>query len=226
LFDADWRTIIVLLMRTASDIFDRIRVKPEDDRARAPEGPACEHPGCRLKGEYRAPKGRAREGEYFRFCLEHVREYNASYNYFAGMPDDAVASFQKSAVTGHRPTWSMGVNGSAGARPAQTNPWAENEAKRRAGDPFEFFREAGFGPRTGTRETPERERPTVRAAERRAFATLDLDTDSTPEEIKARYKALVKRFHPDANGGDRAMEDRFREIVQAYAFLKGAGFAT
>jgi hypothetical protein len=215
-------------MRPASDLFDRIRVKPEDDRSRSrtTEGPACEHPGCSLKGEFRAPKGRAREGEYFRFCLEHVREYNSSYNYFAGMPDDAVASYQKSAVTGHRPTWSMGVNGTASPRTGQTNPWAENEERRRAQDPFQFFREAGFGARTGTRETPERERPTVRAAERRAFATLDLDTEATPEEIKARYKALVKRFHPDANGGDRAMEDRFREIVQAYAFLKGAGFTT
>lgn len=213
-------------MRSASDIFDRIRVKPEDDRARPVEGPACEHPGCSLRGEYRAPKGRQREGQYFRFCLDHVREYNASYNYFAGMPDEAVASFQKSAVTGHRPTWSMGVNGNKAAPPGQTNPWAETDEQRRAQDPFQFFREAGFGPRTGTPETPERERPTVRAAERRAFATLDLDIASSPEEIKARYKALVKRFHPDANGGDRAMEDRFREIVQAYAFLKGAGFAT
>ena len=36
-------------------------------------------------------------------------EYNAKYNYFNGMSDDAVAAFQKDAVVGHRPTWSMGV---------------------------------------------------------------------------------------------------------------------
>ena len=52
-----------------------------------------------------------RENEYWRFCLEHVREYNSSYNYFAGMSDDAVARYQKDAVTGHRPTWKMGFNG-------------------------------------------------------------------------------------------------------------------
>lgn len=219
-------------MKTPSRLFDRIRVKPEAEPRASPAAARCEHPGCTAAGEYRAPKGRGREGEYWRFCIDHVREYNATYNYFAGMGDDAVASFQRSAITGHRPTWAMGVNawrkGTARAE-AQTNQWAENEpASRTAQDPFGLFRQAGFGPRTGTRETPEleRERPTVRAAERKAFATLDLDVGATADEIKARYKALVKRFHPDANGGDRAMETRFRDIVQAYTFLKKSGFVT
>jgi hypothetical protein len=215
-------------MKLNETLFDRIRVKPEADRARIPEGPRCEHPGCGEAGEYRAPKGRQREGEYWRFCLEHVREYNSSYNYFAGMPLEAVESYQKSAITGHRPTWSMGVNAWRAAGPGQTNRWAEGEhAGKRTADPFEFFRGTGFGPRPGAAE-PESDtsRPTVRAAERTAFATLDLEIDATREEIKARYKALVKRFHPDANGGDRGTEDRFRSIVQAYALLKSAGFAS
>ena len=54
---------------------------------------------------------RLREGEYWRFCLEHVRQYNHSYNYFAGMSDEAVARFQKDAITGHRPTWKLGQSG-------------------------------------------------------------------------------------------------------------------
>lgn len=215
-------------MKDHSTLFDRIRVRRAVDPARA-AAPACERPGCAEPGQYRAPKGRGREGEYWRFCLDHVREYNASYNYFAGMPDEEVSSYQRSAVTGHRPTWSMGVNAwrRDGPRGGEANRWAEGDLREaRRADPFTFFREAGFGPRTGTRERPEEERarPTVRAAERRAFATLDLEPSADAEEIKARYKALVKRFHPDANGGDRAMEDRFREIVQAYAFLKSSGF--
>ncbi len=225
---------IIMPMKPASSLFDRIRVKPEGDRACAAPGPRCDHPGCAGKGEFRAPKGRHQEGAYWRFCLEHVREYNARYNYFAGMTDDAVSSYQKSAVTGHRPTWSMGVNawrrnGTPGTADGQTNPWAEGEFRGpRVADPFQFFREAGFGPHVGTRETPEMERarPAVRAAERKAFMTLDLEVTASAEEIKARYKALVKRFHPDANGGDRAMEDRFRDIVQAYSFLRTSGFVT
>ena len=72
--------------------------------------PPCSWPGCDKAGAHRAPKGRGREGEYHLFCLDHVRDYNKSYNYFSGMSDDDVATYQKSSITGHRPTWSSGVN--------------------------------------------------------------------------------------------------------------------
>ena len=64
----------------------------------------------------------------------------------------------------------------------------------------------------------------MRNAERKCFGALDLHEDTTPEEIKARFKALVKLHHPDSNGGDRGSEDRLREIIQAYNYLKQAGF--
>jgi hypothetical protein len=107
-----------------SPLFDRIRIKPQCDEPREAEGPVCERPGCKALGAFRAPKGRSQEGRYFQFCLEHVREYNASYNYFAGMTDAAVAAYQKDAMIGHRPTWAMGVNGAV--RP----PRAERPAAR------------------------------------------------------------------------------------------------
>ena len=44
------------------------------------------------------------------FCVDHVRQYNASYNYFDGMSDSEVEDFQKDALTGHRPTWKVGAN--------------------------------------------------------------------------------------------------------------------
>src|SRR5262245_59586707 len=92
-----------------SPLFDRIRVKPGEDRRPRTEGPTCNWQGCNHLATHRAPKGRLRENEYWRFCLEHVREYNQNYNFFAGMSDDAVAKYQKDAVTGHRPTWKMGT---------------------------------------------------------------------------------------------------------------------
>ena len=64
----------------------------------------------------------------------------------------------------------------------------------------------------------------VRNAERKALDTLGLDPDASPQEAKARFKALVKRHHPDANGGDRSSEDKLREIIQAYNYLKSIGF--
>ena len=198
-------------MKLDSPLFNRIRVKPEQDRKPRGQMPACDWPGCEFEATHRAPKGRLREREYWRFCLDHVREYNHSYNYFAGMSDDAVARYQKDAVTGHRPTWKMGLNGGV------------NDAHARAShDPFDVLREFGAGPRARV-EKPVEARP-VRNAERKAFDTLGLEIDAAAPEIKARFKELVKRHHPDANGGDRSTEDRLVEVIQAYNYLKSAKF--
>src|SRR3979409_2705701 len=101
-------------MKLDSPLFNRIRVKPAQDPGPRVGAAVCEWPGCARAGTQRAPKGRMREREYWRFCLEHVREYNQSYNFFAGMSDDAVARFQKDALTGHLPTWRIGMVGSTG----------------------------------------------------------------------------------------------------------------
>jgi hypothetical protein len=200
-------------MKLDSPLFNRIRVKPEQDRKPRGELPVCQWPACEFEATHRAPKGRTHEREYWRFCLEHVREYNHSYNYFAGMSEDAVARYQKDAVTGHRPTWKMGFNGGVdGLRAAQS-----------ATDPFEVLREFGPGARPRT-DKPAAEARTIRNAERKAFDTLGLEIDAAAPEIKARFKELVKRHHPDANGGDRSLEDRLREIIQAYNDLKSAKF--
>ena len=95
-------------MSNDSPLFDRIRVKPDLDRRPRADLPGCQWPRCAAPATHRAPKGRLRASEYWQFCLEHVREYNNSYNFFAGMSDDAIAKYQKDDITGHRPTWKMG----------------------------------------------------------------------------------------------------------------------
>jgi hypothetical protein len=206
-------------MKLDSPLFDRIRVKPGEDRRLRPGCPHCDWPGCGENATHRAPKGRLREGEYWRFCLEHVREYNQSYNFFAGMSDDAVARYQKDAITGHRPTWKMGVGRQPGGGSTREPDYFG------AADPLGLFRELGIGgtwPPAGERRAPEGR--TVRNAERKAFDTLGLETDASATDIKAKFKVLVKRHHPDANGGDRSCEDRLREIIQAYNYLKSVGY--
>ena len=84
-------------MNFNSRLFDRIRIGPsETEEAAIPVGTPCDHPGCRRAGEFRAPKGRGREGQFFLFCIEHVKAYNATYNYFQGM-NFAVPGSQRSA---------------------------------------------------------------------------------------------------------------------------------
>jgi len=208
-------------MKFDSPLYDRIRVKPGEDRRLQAERPCCDWPNCTERASHRAPKGRNREHEYWRFCLDHVREYNQSYNFFAGMTDDAVARFQKDALTGHLPTWRMGTVG--GNKRAKGRVGRFFEEGLGAADPFDILREFG-APRAGAAQSrAEAERRTVRNAERKALHALGLEESASGPEIKARFKELVKRHHPDANGGDRASEDKLREIIEAYNYLKKTG---
>jgi hypothetical protein len=210
-------------MSNDSPFFDRIRVKPDQDRRLRAEHPCCEWPGCNGAAIYRAPKGRGREKEYWRFCLDHVREYNHSYNFFAGMSADDIARFQKDAIVGHRPTWKMGMNGgrpTARSHSARFQPNLDG-----AEDPLRLFRHFGAASaRAEGEHLRGRGTRVIRNAERKALDTLGLEPEATTAEIKLRFKTLVKRHHPDANGGDRSSEDRLREIIQAYNYLKSVGF--
>jgi len=210
-------------MTSDSPLFDRIRVKPDKDRRLRAQCPACEWPNCAAPATHRAPKGRLREREYWRFCLEHVREYNHAYNFFAGMSAEDIGRYQKEAVVGHRPTWKMGMSG---GRPSSRSHSSRFHSEfTGADDPFGIFREFGAagGARQESRRGPTESR-TVRNAERKALDALGLEADASTHEVKARFKTLVKQHHPDANGGDRSSEDRLREIIQAYKYLKSVGF--
>ena len=205
-------------MKPYPKYFDKIRVRPEKGAEVKPQAPICQWDGCKEAGTHRAPVGRMKEGEYFRFCIDHVREYNKGFNYFSGVPDSEISRFQKEALTGNRPTWKMGVNGAA------TTSSSPDFAKARSGragyynrmrDPFNLF----DGPKDPRQPRERKAKP----LEAKALETLGLDTKATGKEIKARYKELVKLHHPDANGGDRGSEDRFRDVLQAYRVLKQAG---
>ena len=69
-------------MNLNSKYFDSIRVKPDEDRRLREKHPPCGWKGCSEPALYPAPKGRGKEGQYLLFCLDHVRQYNKSYNYF------------------------------------------------------------------------------------------------------------------------------------------------
>lgn len=198
-----------------SPFFDRIRIKPSAEAPKRDAEPTCDHPGCRAVGQHRAPKGRGHEGQYWRFCLDHVRDYNKTYNYFVGMPDDAVVAYQKDATIGHRPTWDMGVN-STRRRKDGASPPGEFDYL----DPLGILRSARP---SHARRAPEPERSRRPGPIVKALEILDLPENADAPAIKAQYKSLVKRFHPDAHGGDRSFEERLRDIIRAHDTLKTAG---
>ncbi|MGH6676847.1 MAG: J domain-containing protein, partial [Xanthobacteraceae bacterium] len=161
-------------------------------------------------GTFRAPKGWQSEGEYFCFCLDHVRAYNASYNYFNGMTPEAVALYQRDASIGHRPTWSMGSGGFK----------VRSDDASRFVDPLRIF-----GRQSPPRMPEEPKMPRCGIAAKKALDQLGLDETADSSTIRTRYKEMVKRLHPDANGGDRSLEDKLREIIHAYSYLKSVKLA-
>ena len=206
-------------MTLESKYFDKIRTR----RRPAPESEAvnhiCQWDGCQKPGAHRAPVGRHAEGQFFLFCFEHVKEYNKGYNYFSGLSDSEVARYQKEAITGHRPTWAMGVNKSSKSSPLHSSARSGSAASAaRFRDPFGFVSEGG------ARVRPKQQGRKIKTLEAKAFDTLNLTAAAKPEDIKSRYKELVKKHHPDANGGDRGSEERFRAVIQAYQLLKQSGF--
>ena len=183
-----------------------IRIKP--DVAHAPKTRPCAVKGCEGEGAFRVPKSRDQLSTYIWLCLTHAREHNEKWDYFAGMSESEIERFRDEAVIGHRPTWPLG--------------------KRAAGIPGgqgSYHVEDGFAVFGDVDEQHQPHKPVrvLTRLQRQAFDVLNLETSASLNEIKARYKELVKRHHPDANGGDRGSEDRFRDVLQAYRVLKQAG---
>jgi len=161
-------------------------------------------PGCADMGEYRAPKSRASLRDYWWFCLEHVRAYNAAWDYYRGMSPAQIEMELRRDTAWQRPSWPLGRLGAAA--------W-DQEAVR---DPLGVL-EAGRLRRKGRGHPASQKAP---AELREPLAALGLSWPLTLEALKSRYKELAKANHPDTNGGDRAAEERFKAINLAYAVVR------
>lgn len=179
-------------------------------RAYAPDpdapGRCCDVPGCLSAGEYRAPKSRFHLHDYWWFCLEHVRTYNAKWDFYKGMTPGQIEAELRADTCWQRPSWPLGSLGAALDAAAEA-------------DPLGFLASGGFG-RHGAGAGPQAARHQAPEAVRGPLATLGLDWPVTIAEVKSRYKELAKRHHPDANHGDRASEERLKTINIAYAALR------
>lgn len=188
-----------------------IRIKPAAP-VRAETRRPCGTPDCLGEGAYRVPKSRQHLNEYLWFCLQHAREHNEHWDYFSGMNEAEIAAFQIDAVTGHRPTWPLGKR--AARTPGEQRFNGFGDAHGLFGHEFD-----GHGA-DEAREAPMRP---LTPLQQRALDVLDLETGASLHQIKARYKELVKRFHPDTNGGDRGAEERLKRVIQAYGVLRASG---
>lgn len=188
-----------------------MRIKPDAPKRVEPEAKLrpCAKPGCEGEGGYKVTKSRERLGEYMWLCLEHAREHNENWDFFRGMDEKDIESFRNDAVTGHRPTWPLGKRAAR-----MQNPFGGFTV----GDSHGHFVKDADSP-----AQPRRPERTLTRLQMQSLDTLHLPHTATLIEIKARYKELVKRFHPDANGGDRGAEERLKQVIKAYGVLRASG---
>jgi len=172
----------------------------------------CAWPGCTGEGSFRAPRSRRRADGYHVFCLAHVRDYNAAWDFFAGMTPEQIAAYRHEDVTWHRPTWRLGQS-------------RDGMNGTRFRDGLDLFA-AAFGADGGIDGmAPDRGERPLKPGEGVALKVLGLDPRASLNDIKSRYKELAKRYHPDATGGDRRSEDRFKAVNKAYRYLLACGYA-
>lgn len=168
----------------------------------------CSVPGCVEPGEFRAPLTPSDfdgPGSWRLLCLEHVREHNAKYNFFQGMSPEEIERAQSPIAGWERHTRAFAH---AGADPGP--------AWRDFVDPLDAIA-ARFRP-----EARRRAIDRFTAQERHALGVMDLGADTDLHKVRRRYSELVRRFHPDRNGGDRAHEAKLRQVIEAWQILKVA----
>ena len=134
-----------------------------------------------------------------------MRQYNAQWDFFDGMNSDEIEEFRRSDVTGHRPTWPMATGR------AFRNVWDSENLR----DLFGVFGDHGANGQKANGGAPG----AAPVNDREALAVLNLEPAATRADIKIRFKELVKRHHPDVNGGDRSAEERLKHVIKAYRLL-------
>lgn len=171
---------------------------------------SCAVQGCDEAGEFRAPGDRKPgfdgPGDYRWFCLDHVRAFNATYNWFDGMSADEILVAQHPVAGWERETRAF----SAAAAFDRTPRWAD------FADPLEAISahtraRAPLARKDGRLFTPD---------QRRALDVLGLGQNADRGELRQRYSVLVRQYHPDRNGGDRSYEVRLQQVVEAYQKLR------
>lgn len=186
------------------------------------DGRNCERPGCCEAGEFRAPGRRGSgfdgPGDWRWFCLDHVREFNAGYDWFEGMSAEEIYAAQAPGAGWASETRAFRVDAMSDAMPR----WAD------FADPLDAInaRADSIRQRGRHRSAENFAQSRFTAQEARALDVMGLGVATDRKDLRRRYSELVRRYHPDRNGGDRGFEGRLQQVVEAYQLLKKSGALT
>ena len=165
----------------------------------------CDSPKCNQKGEYRAPKSRVMLNKYFYFCLDHIKEYNKSWDFYKGMSVEQIENSMRSDTFWDRPSWPL--KSSFKNVFDEFNEYVEDFVKT----DDDKIRDSYFKNKIVDEN--------LTMEEAKALKELDLKMPISLEKIKKNYKKLVKIFHPDVNGNNKDAEERFKQINESYKLL-------
>ena len=180
---------------------EALRLKDYDEDE---QSGCCDYPGCLEKGVYKAPKSRLQLRNYHYFCLEHVREYNKAWNYHKGLNEQQVEKSIRRSTTWDRPSWPFGTR----------HKMFKSFVKGNVTDNFDFLEMDSFSRNNGGSNEK------FNADQLDALDIMGLKPPIDIPKLKSQYKYLVKKHHPDRNGGDRKAEERLKLINEAYTTLK------
>ena len=152
---------------------------------------SCYNPDCKELGIYPAPKSKENLREYLYFCINCIREFNKSWNYFEGLNEQELEIEIRKSTTWNRPSWKFGTKN------------------------LNYDFEKAFRQFNEKKKLDENKNVSKKIKD--AFNLLDLDLNSTPDEIKRRYKNLAKKWHPDVQQNEtNHNKNKFIDITNAY----------
>ena len=180
------------------------------------KGRRCDAPGCPEPGEFRAPGPRQSgfdgPGDYRWYCLDHVRQFNAGYNWFAGMSSDEILAAQHPVHGWDRQTRAFSPTAAIDGAPRLAD----------FADPLEAISGRARARANDSKPAQRDDGRFVTLEERRDLSTLGLPLDADRRALRMRYTDLVRTLHPDRNGGDRSYEARLQLVIEAYQLLRKA----
>ncbi len=164
----------------------------------------CDMLGCKKPAEYRAPKSRKKLHEYYWFCFKHIQDYNKNWDYFKGMSSKQIEEYLRSAAVWDKPSWKLGRLGRKHLLNEQT-----------FNDPFNLF------PKNKTKTNYNtQQKQNIPLELQRALQLLEINWPLSLQKLKKRYTELARQYHPDINGGDTQLEEKFKQINAAYSILR------
>jgi len=166
----------------------------------------CDKEECNENGEYKAPKSRIKLNEYYYFCLNHVKEYNKSWDFYKGLTVNQIEQAIRKDTIWDRPSWPL--KGKPSKIMDQINELLNNDNNFFKKDSYYY----GFYKNKLIDETLTKE-------QNNALKLLVLKLPVKLDQIKKKYKKLVKIFHPDVNGNNKEAENKFKEINESYKIL-------